>query len=312
MAKYLVTGGAGFIGSHIVDALVARGENVVVFDDLSSGSAKNVAHHGKKITFMQGDLRNPDAVKKATEGCDFVFHQAALASVPKSFERPHDFIDVNVKGTYNVFAAAQEARVKRVVWASSSAVYGDATKMPQREGEEGTCISPYAFTKKAGEDLARMFWKAHGLETVSLRYFNVFGPRQEPDSPYAAAIPKFIKAIANDQPPTIFGDGEQTRDFTYVANVVDANLRAMSAPAARVAGEVFNIALGKPTSVNQLIREISAFLGKKNKAAHLPPRQGDILHSCADISRAAAAFGMREFIPLKEGIKNTIEWHTRT
>ncbi|HIE09067.1 MAG TPA: SDR family oxidoreductase [Armatimonadetes bacterium] len=305
---YLVTGGAGFIGSHIVERLVRLGKKVRVVDNLSTGRLENIAHLLDEIEFIEGDICDPDLVREAMEGVEFVLHQAAIPSVPRSVENPLSTHEANVTGTVNVLVAAKEAGVKRVVYASSSSVYGDQPELPKRENQPPAPKSPYAASKLAGEYYCLAFCHVYGLDVVCLRYFNVFGPRQDPDSPYAAVVPKFISAFIKGEPPTIHGDGEQTRDFTFVQNVVDANLLALKAEGAK--GEVFNIASGKAVSVNRLARLIRELIGAVEvEPTYGPPRPGDIRHSWADISKAERILGYKPRWSLKEGLKATINWH---
>lgn len=306
MAKVLVTGGAGFIGSHVVDLLVQENHQVVVVDNFFTGKEQNIEHLKDKITVFKEDIRNLEGLKKAFEGVEFVLHQAALRSVPTSIKEPEQYIDVNVKGTLNVLEAARLTAVKKVIFASSSSVYGTAKKLPLKEGKESIKISPYAITKHVGEDLCKYYYKIYGLETVSLRYFNVFGPRQDPHSPYAAVIPLFIKAVLNDQQPTIFGDGEQTRDFTYIENAAKANLLAMKIKKAR--GKVFNIANQEGISVNTILQKINNHLGKNISAKYDPPRLGDMKHTIAENSKAKKILGYQNFVPFEDGLKKTIDW----
>jgi nucleoside-diphosphate-sugar epimerase len=300
----LVTGGAGFIGSHLVDALVQRGAKVTVVDDLSTGFERNLDAVRQDIRFIRGDIRQPSDCATAVTGAEFVFHQAALGSVPRSMKDPATTIDVNVRGTANVFAACCDAKVARVVYASSSSVYGDSQAMPKREGEEGRPLSPYALSKVMNEQLAEVFGRVfpEGPSFVGLRYFNVYGPRQDPEGPYAAVVPRFFEAVRAGKPPVIYGDGEQSRDFTYVGDVVRANLLAASAPPA-ACGRVYNVAPGSGTTVNALARAIVGACRGGPDPVHKPPRPGDILHSRADSSAAAAAFGFGAEVSLEEGIR---------
>ena len=259
MTKFLVTGGAGFIGSNIVEALVKRGDKVRVLDNLSTGLKENLDLFRDRIEFMEGDLRNPQDVAAAVSGVEFIFHEAALRSVPRSVDNPSDTNDVNVTGTLQLLLAARDARVKRVVYASSSSVYGDNKKYPQNESMRGAPLSPYAVTKYTGELYCVVFAKTFGLETVCLRYFNVFGPRQHPESQYAAVIPLFMKSAVEGTPLEVHWDGRQSRDFTYIDNVVEANLLAAATPG--VSGEVFNIACGKTNSLLQIVQQLQTFVG---------------------------------------------------
>ena len=284
MPLYLVTGGAGFIGSHLVEELLKRGESVRVFDNLSTGRRQNLAPFLPHIEFIEGDIRDAHAVQRAMHGVSFVLHQAALPSVPRSVQDPLSSNAVNVDGTLNVLWAAKHNGVQRVVYASSSSVYGNVDVSPKHEDLTPAPASPYAVSKLAAEFYCRVFFQIYGLETVALRYFNVFGPRQDPDSPYAAVIPIFIKRLRAGLPPIINGDGTQTRDFTFVANVVHANLLACTAP--RAPGNVMNIACGSSISLLSLAAELNRILGTNIAPQHGPPRPGDVLHSCADIRRA--------------------------
>ncbi|THF87145.1 SDR family oxidoreductase [Deinococcus sp. KSM4-11] len=307
MPSYLITGGAGFIGSHIVDALVQRGDHVTVFDDLSNGRLQNIAHHGDSVRFIQGDLRDFTAVQEAMIGIDYVSHQGALGSVPRSVVDPITTHDVNATGTLNVLQAARQAGVKRVVYASSSSVYGDTPTLPKVETMPTRPISPYALSKLTAEEYCRIFTRVYGLETVSLRYFNVFGPRQRPDSQYAAVIPRFIDAMSQGQRPVINGDGQQSRDFTYVSNNVQANLLAFSAPADQVAGCAFNIACDDQQSLLELVAELNTLLGTTLEPEFRPERAGDVKHSRAGVTAAAAAMGYGPRVTFADGLRVTVE-----
>ena len=306
MSRYLVTGGAGFIGSNIVEELVARGRDTRVIDNLSTGTKENLAPFMEKIDFQKGDIRDKDDMEKALEGVDFVIHQAALRSVAKSVERPVETNDVNVNGTLNLLMRAKEAGIKRVVYASSSSVYGDCNVYPQTEQLAPNPISPYAVSKLAAENYCRMFSATMALETVSLRYFNVFGPRQNPESKYSAVIPAFISMLFQDKPCTIDGDGKQSRDFTFVSNVVDANLAACGAAGA--SGRAFNVACGCDHSVMEVAEEIKKILGKDIESVHGPRRPGDVMRSFADISALRDTLGVEPRVNLHEGLKRTVEW----
>ena len=306
MARYLVTGGAGFVGSHIVERLVGRGEDVAVLDNLSTGNMGNLAPVRDRIEFREADLRDLDAVRSACHGTDYVLHQGALPSVARSVEDPISSNGVNASGTLNVLVAAREAGVRRVVYASSSSAYGDTPTLPKREDMPANPLSPYAVSKYTGELYCQVFARLYGMETVALRYFNVFGPRQDPTSQYAAVIPKFIIAMQRGEPPLVFGDGEQSRDFTYVANVVEANLLACQAPGA--VGRVINIACGERVTLNELIGLMHRILGAHTPPAYGPPRAGDIKHSLADIACARELLGYRVVIALEEGLRRTAEW----
>ena len=306
MARYLVTGGAGFVGSHIVERLVARGEDVAVLDNLSTGNIGNLAPVRDRIEFREADLRDLDAVRSACRGADYVLHQGALPSVARSVEDPISSNGVNASGTLNVLVAAREAGVRRVVYASSSSAYGDTPTLPKREDMPANPLSPYAVSKYTGELYCQVFARLYGIETVALRYFNVFGPRQDPTSQYAAVIPKFIIAMQRGEPPLVFGDGEQSRDFTYVANVVEANLLACQAPGA--VGRVINIACGERVTLNELIGLMHRILGVHTPPTYGPPRAGDVKHSLADIGCARELLGYRVLVPLEEGLRRTAEW----
>jgi nucleoside-diphosphate-sugar epimerase len=303
MAKAIVTGGAGFIGSHIADALVQKGFDVTIVDNLATGRAGNIAHLLDSVEFIEKSILDDAALAQAFAGAEVVFHQAAIPSVPRSIEEPLLTHEVNATGTLKVLLAARKAGVKRVVYASSSSYYGDAKELPKREDMPPNPLSPYALQKFAGERYLTMAHALFGIETVCLRYFNVFGPRQNPDSEYAAVIPKFIKIITSGAAPIIFGDGSTTRDFTYVSDVVQANLCAASAP--NVAGEVFNIAGGRQISLNELVALIGKTVGVAVTPTYQPFRPGDILHSLADISKAERMLGFVPQIKLEEGLMRT-------
>ena len=300
----LVTGGAGFIGSHLVEALVAEGAGVRVLDDFSSGRRESLAHLGARVEVLDGDVRDLGACAAACRGAGIVFHLAALGSVPRSLSEPAPTIAVNVGGTANVLAAAVEAAVARVVYASSSAVYGDAPGLPQREGEEGRPLSPYALSKSMGEQLAAQFARNFGLETVGLRYFNVYGPRQDPEGPYAAVVPRFLAAARAGRPLEIHGDGEQSRDFTHVADAVAATLLAALAPAA-ACGRAYNVAGGRSVSVNELAGAVLELAGGGPPPRHLPARAGDVPHSRADLAAATRELGYSPRVALAEGLRRT-------
>ncbi len=303
--RALVTGGAGFIGSHLAEALVKRGYKVRILDNLYTGFLRNLDPIAKKVDFIRGDIRDAKTVRRALKGMNLVFHQAALRSVPKSVENPLEFNDVNVTAVLQLFQLAHEAKVKRVVYASSSSVYGDCP-MPQREDKLTVPLSPYAATKLADEIYGKMFTRLYGLETVGLRYFNVFGPRQSLESEYAVVIPKFIVCYLKGIPPPIHGDGGQTRDFTYIGNVVNANLKA--ATASKAAGDSFNVASAINYSVAELAELIRKDLGSKIKPIHTPTRQGDVRHTRGDTRKAKRLLGFEVTIPFKEGLVKTIRW----
>lgn len=300
----LITGGAGFIGSHIVRRMLALDWNVVVLDDLSTGKSSNLDAAAADVRFVEGDVRCLEDVQAAVEGCEAVFHQAALPSVPRSIADPISSHAVNATGTLNVLVAARDAGVRRVVMASSSSVYGAVPGLPKRESMATLPISPYAVSKLAAESYCRSWFDLYGIETVALRYFNVFGPRQDPLSAYAAVVPRFIAAYAAGEPPVIFGDGEQSRDFTYVANVVDANVRALESAAAP--GHVYNIACNERITLNDLARELGRQMGTTVTPVHAAPRPGEVRHSLADIGEARDDLGYEPRIGLAEGLRATI------
>ena len=302
---YLVTGGAGFIGSHIAAALLDRGENVRVFDNMLTGREINLAALAGRAEFFQGDLRDRAALEVAMKGAEVVFHQGAIASVPRSIADPVGSLEINVNGTQNVLLAARDMGVRRVVYASSSAVYGDAPTLPKREDLPTNTLSPYAVQKLAGELLCDVFTRIYGLETVALRYFNVFGPRQDPASEYAAVVPRFLTMLLEGQRPVVFGDGEQTRDFVYIANVVQANLQAAVSPAA--VGHAMNIGCGERISLNEVLRLAGTLLGVTVEAEYREARPGDVRDSVADISRAKDLLGYRPDIGFREGLAYTLE-----
>jgi UDP-N-acetylglucosamine/UDP-N-acetylgalactosamine 4-epimerase len=308
MASYLVTGGAGFIGSHIVDELLSRGERVRVLDNFATGKKENLAHCLDHIEMIEGDIRDLDTCRRACDGIEFVLHQAALGSVPRSIEDPLTTHEVNITGTVKMLLAARDAGAKRFVYAASSSTYGDHPGLPKVEDRIGNPLSPYAVTKYADELYAQVFGRCYGVETLGLRYFNVFGPRQDPYSQYAAVIPLFVSALMRGKAPTINGDGEQTRDFTYVANAVRANLLACTAPAEAV-GEVFNVACGERTSLLQVYAELQRLLGTEIRPVHGPPRAGDVRDSLADISKAKRLLGYEGEIRFHEGLLRSIEWY---
>ncbi len=305
--KVVVTGGAGFIGSHLVEALLGRGDQVVVLDDFSTGRRENLEPFGDRIELVEGSITDPTACARAMLGADYVLHQAALGSVPRSVADPVTTHEVNLTGTLNVLVAARDAGVRRVVYAASSSAYGDTPVLPKHEGMAPLPRSPYAVTKLAGEEYCRAFFASYGLETVALRYFNVFGARQDPNSRYAAVIPLFFAAALEGRSPEIFGDGEQTRDFTHVHNVVRANLLALEAPAAAL-GEVFNVGCGSRISINQLWRGTRDIVGAAVEPVYLEPRAGDVRDSLASLDRAHALLGYEPEVGLEEGLRRTAEW----
>ncbi len=307
MRTFLVTGGAGFIGSHVAEALVGRGDQVRVLDNLSTGYLSNLDPIRDRVEFVEGDLVDRDVVAEMVEGVDCVFHQAALASVPRSVEAPLDTNAACVTGTVTLLDAARRAGVRRVVYAGSSSAYGDQPKSSKQETDLPAPISPYGAAKLAGEQYCQAFTATYGLETVTIRYFNVFGPRQDPDSPYSAVIPLFITAILSGGQPVIYGDGLQSRDFTYVANVVHANLLAADAPG--VSGRVLNAAGGRSINLLELLDALNELLGTSVKPTHAPPRPGDIRESLADITLARQLLGYEPRVSFREGLRRSIDYY---
>lgn len=301
----LVTGGAGFIGSHLVARLVDGGVRVRVLDNFATGFQANLDRIRGEIELMDGDLRDESAVRKAVEGVDLIYHEGALGSVPRSIADPQTSFAVNVTGTLNLLVAARDAGCRRVVYASSSSVYGDTAVMPKHEGLTPHPLSPYAVSKLTAEQLCGVFCQVYGLETVALRYFNVFGPRQNPDSQYAAVIPKFLKALMAGQQPVVYGDGEQSRGFTYVENVVSGNIHAGDAPAA--AGRVMNLASDSSVSLNDVLRQMGTLLGVEVRPIHEPPRPGDVRDSLADIRVAREILGWEPAVSFVDGLRYTVE-----
>jgi nucleoside-diphosphate-sugar epimerase len=308
--RYLVTGGAGFIGSNTVDELVRRGHSVVVLDDLSSGREDNLAEIRNKITYIKGSITDIEVVRKAMHEAEYVLHLAARTSVPRSVKDPIETNKINIDGTLNVLVAAKELKVKRVVFAASSSAYGETPTLPKVETMEPQPISPYGVTKYVGELYGQTFGRCYGLENVALRYFNIFGPRQDPSSPYSGVLAKFCTAFLEETPPVVFGDGEQTRDFTYVENAVQANLLACEAP--NVSGKVFNVGVGGRVSLNDVLRELGKITGKKLETKYEPPRDGDIRDSQADISQAKEFLGYEPPVSFEEGLARTFEWYRAT
>ncbi len=304
--KYLITGGAGFIGSNLVEELLKRGHEVRVLDNFSTGNRANLEPFKDRIEVFEGDLRSYHIVRQAVDGVDFILHQGALPSVPRSIQDPITSNEVNVTGTLNILDAAVAAGVKRVVFASSSSIYGDSPTLPKKEDMMPNPLSPYAVSKLAGEKYCQVFARIYGLHTVALRYFNVFGPRQNPDSQYSAVIPKFIKAILTDQQPVIYGDGEQSRDFTFIANVVEANILATEVDSPP--GEVYNCAVHQRITLNELVDAINRIVGKNIQPIYADPRPGDVKHSFADISKIQQQMGYQPKIKFEEGLRLTIEW----
>jgi nucleoside-diphosphate-sugar epimerase len=306
MALYLVTGGAGFIGSHLAEELVRRGERVRVVDSLITGKRQNLAHL-REVEFIEGDLANIDVAQRAVAGVDFVLHQAAIPSVPRSVQDPITSNRANIDASLNVLVAARDAGVRRVVYAGSSSAYGNTPTLPKVETMPTAPLSPYALQKLVAEQYCQMFTQLYSLETVTIRYFNVFGPRQDPSSPYSGVISLFINALCDGRQPTIYGNGEQTRDFTYVANVVDGVLRACHAHGA--SGEVINVATGGRISLNQLFRTVRDLVGAKIEPIYEDPRAGDVRDSQADISKARRLLGYEPAVTFEEGLQKTVEWH---
>ncbi|HEX4954126.1 MAG TPA: SDR family oxidoreductase [Thermoanaerobaculia bacterium] len=303
----LVTGGAGFIGSHLVDALLAGGARVRVLDDLSSGLETNLAEVRADIELLVGDLCDAEACRRACDRVRLVFHQAALGSVPRSIAHPARSIEVNVGGNARLFEAARDAGVARVVYASSSSVYGDSPTLPKREGEEGQPLSPYAWSKAAGEQLARVFARSLALPSIGLRYFNVYGPRQRPDGPYAAVVPRFFAAWREGRAPVIYGDGEQSRDFTFVADAVAANLAAATA-SVEALGQAYNVGAGGGVTVRELAERIRELAGGGPEPEHAPARSGDVRHSLADVEKARRELGWAPAWSLEAGLAATAPW----
>jgi nucleoside-diphosphate-sugar epimerase len=306
MATYLVTGGAGFIGSHLVEELVRRGERVRVVDNLSTGKRQNISHLSA-VDFLEGDLADLDVTRRAVNGVDYVLHQAAIPSVPRSVQDPITSNRANIDASLNVLVAARDARVKRLVYAGSSSAYGDTPTLPKVETMATAPLSPYALQKLVGEQYCQMFTRLYGLETVTIRYFNVFGPRQDPSSPYSGVISLFISALCDGRQPTIYGDGEHTRDFTYVANAVQALIKA--GETANVSGRVYNVGTGASITLLDLVAALNKLLGKDLKPAFADPRPGDVRYSRADISRARRELGYEPAVSLEEGLRRTLRWY---
>ena len=303
----LVTGGAGFIGSHIASALSKQGARVRVIDDLSTGSEENLREIGGDIDFIKASITDTSALARALENVELIFHEAAIPSVPRSVENPAETHEASVNGTFSVLLAAKEKKVRRVVYAASSSAYGDQPESPKHEGMRPDPLSPYAVAKLVGEYYCQAFTRSYGLETVCLRYFNVFGPRQDPSSQYSGVISRFIRALELGEKPVIYGDGEQSRDFTYIANVVEANLRAAESSAA--VGKVINIANGVSVTINELLDSLKRLTSRPEVAAeYAPARTGDVLHSLADLTLAQSALGYDPRIGLEEGLRRTLDW----
>jgi nucleoside-diphosphate-sugar epimerase len=309
MARYLVTGCAGFIGSSLTEALVNRGDTVRGLDNFETGKRENLSTFRDRIEFIECDLRNAAEVAEACQDVDFIFHVAALPSVPRSVKDPRTSHTANIDGTFNLLEGARAAGVKRIVYSASSSAYGNQPGFPRRETMVPMPIAPYPVQKLAGEFYMKCYWQVYGLETVCLRYFNIFGPRQVPDSPYSGVMAKFTLQMMRGERPTIFGDGEQGRDFTYIDNAVSANLLAMAAPSENIAGRVFNIACGERHSLNKTFRVLAELLDFKEQPLYGPPRTGDIRDSLADITAAREAFGYHPAVSFEEGLRRTVEWY---
>ena len=307
MSTYVITGGAGFIGSHIAEALLKKNQKVRIVDNFSTGKAANIAPFQKDVEVFTLDIASGAGLEEAFRGADYVIHQAAIPSVPKSMLDPVGSNRANVDGSLNVLVAARDAGVKRLVYASSSSLYGDSPTLPKHEGMTPNPVSPYGAQKLFAEIYCQVFWKAYQFETAALRYFNVFGPRQDPTSQYSGVLAKFIPAVLQNRQPTIYGDGTQSRDFTYVANVVDANLLACTAPG--IAGEAFNVACGDRITVNSMLAQVNKIEGKNVAAIFAPVRSGDILHSQADVTKARTMMGYQAKTTFEEGLRRTIEWY---
>ncbi len=310
MSVYLITGIGGFIGSSIARAVLQRGGQVRGVDNFSTGKRENIAEILDRIDFREADILNLDAMHQACAGADYVFHEAAIPSVPKSVLDPIGSNRANIDGTVNVLVAARDAKVKRVIYAASSSAYGDTPTLPKHEGMKPDPISPYAVAKLASEQYMISFYRCYGLETVCLRYFNIFGPRQDPSSPYSGVLAKFITQMLRGEQPTIFGDGEQSRDFTYIDNAVEANLLACTAPRS-AAGQVFNVATGRRVTLNETFQALQTLTNYSGAAKYGPERGGDIKHSLADISKAEAGIGYKPSVNFEEGLRRTVEWYRK-
>lgn len=306
--KVLVTGGAGFIGSHLVDFLLKENFKIRILDNLSTGKKENLKQCFEKIEFIEGDIRDFKTCLEAVKGMDGVFHLAALGSVPRSIENPELSISVNISGTVNIFSAARLARIKKIVYASSSSVYGDSNEIPKKEGKEGRVLSPYGYSKKSNEEIAELFSRIYGIHFIGLRYFNVYGPRQNPEGPYAAVIPRFFKAYLTNKPPEIYGDGSQTRDFTYVEDAVRATFNGFLA-SEDAFNKVYNISGGKQIKILDLALEIGRICNSKLKPMFKPPRKGDILNSLADLSLSKKYLNYTPLKTLKEGLLASKEYY---
>jgi UDP-glucose 4-epimerase len=312
MALYLITGIGGFIGSSLARALLSRGHKVRGVDNFSTGKRENLADILDRIDFRDTDIVDLDAMHSACAGVDFVLHQAAIPSVPKSVLDPLGSNRANVDGTVNVLVAARDAKVKRVVFAASSSAYGDTPTLPKHEAMKPDPISPYAVAKLASEHYLISFYRCYRLETVALRYFNIFGPRQDPSSPYSGVLAKFITLMLRGEQPAIFGDGEQSRDFTYIDNAVEANLLACTAPASQAAGQIFNVATGRRVTLNETFKLLQTLTSYTGQPRFGPDRGGDIKHSLADISKAEAGLGYKPTVDFEEGLRRTVEWYRKS
>jgi len=309
VAIYLITGIAGFIGSSLARAVLAQGDEVRGVDNFSTGKRANLEEILGNIDFRELDLLNLDALHNVCRGVDYIFHEAAIPSVPKSVLDPLGSNRANIDGTVHLLIAARDAKVKRVVYAASSSAYGDTPTLPKHEAMLPNPNSPYAVAKLAGEYYMTSFYRCYGLETVSLRYFNIFGPRQDPTSPYSGVLAKFITQMLNGEQPTIFGDGAQSRDFTYIQNAVDANLLAIKAPASQAAGQVFNVATGKRADLNQAFQLVKKITGYTGEVKYGPERSGDVEHSLADLSRTETHLGYKPTVDFEEGLRRTVDWY---
>jgi len=311
MSTYLITGVAGFIGSALARGVIAQGDKVRGIDNLSTGKRENIAEIAGQVELIEADLLDMNAVQSACRGVDYVLHEAAIPSVPRSVKDPLESNRANVDATVNLLIAARDAKVKRVVYAASSSAYGDTPTLPKHEGMPPDPISPYAVAKLASEFYMTSFWRCYGLETVSLRYFNIFGPRQDPSSPYSGVLARFISQMLKGEQPTIFGDGLQSRDFTYIENVVSANLLACKAPADQVAGRVFNVATGVRIDLNQIFQTLKKITGYRGQVAYQPERAGDVKHSLADLALVQRHLGYKPIVDFEEGLRRTVEWYKK-
>jgi UDP-glucose 4-epimerase len=311
MSTYLITGIAGFIGSALARGVIAQGDKVRGIDNLSTGKRQNIAEIATRVELVEGDLLDMNAVQAACRGVDYVFHEAAIPSVPRSVKDPLESNRANVDATVNLLIAARDAKVKRIVYAASSSAYGDTPTLPKHEAMPPDPISPYAVAKLASEFYMTSFWRCYGLETVSLRYFNIFGPRQDPSSPYSGVLARFISQMLKGEQPTIFGDGLQSRDFTYIDNVVSANLLACKAPADQVAGRVFNVATATRIDLNQVFQALKKITGYQGQVAYQPERAGDVKHSLADLTLAQKHLAYKPIVDFEEGLRRTVEWYKK-